>query len=117
MVADSSFRSLALAATPSTNSPLAGARSYPDGPPDLRSHERQPLDLARGPDPFDSTQGHPEPARGVADPEPVEWEPVEPVERMSRFDKLKAPSLSRGLSNGRVAPMSPAQPDIALQNL
>ena len=46
------------------------------------------LGLARDPDPFDSAQGHPEPACGVADPELVERELVEPVERMS-------------LSNGR----------------
>jgi tRNA threonylcarbamoyladenosine biosynthesis protein TsaB len=38
------------------------------------SRERQPLDFARGPDPFDSAQGHPEPACG---------ELVESVERMS----------------------------------
>ena len=51
------------------------------------SCERQPLDFARGPDPFDSAQGHPEPACG---------ELVEPVERMS----LLAVSLSKP-SNGR----------------
>ena len=36
--------------------------------------------ISRNPEPFDSAQGHPEPARGLADPEPVEREPVEPVE-------------------------------------
>jgi len=48
--------------------------------------------LCSGPDPFDSAQGHPEPACGVADPELVEREPVEPVERMS---------LSNGRADGR----------------
>jgi hypothetical protein len=32
----------------------------------LSSCERQPLDFARGPDPFDSAQGHPEPAERMS---------------------------------------------------
>ena len=44
---------------------------------------------SQGPEPFRRAQG-PEPVEGL----------VEGLGALSRFDKLKAPSLSRGLSNG-----------------
>ena len=79
---------------PRSGAPIRKTRFASDGKkPWLRgSCERQPLDFARSPDPFDSAQGHPEPACGVADPELVEREPVEPVERMS---------VSNGRADGR----------------
>ncbi len=54
------------------------------------------LAIARRRDPVFG-QGHPEPGCGVADPESVEWEPVEPLERMS---------LSNGVIPASMEPMA-----------